>query len=38
MIYFHGNSEDIGHSYDLINKVRHGLEINVLSVGKIFFK
>ncbi|KRX09336.1 hypothetical protein PPERSA_09220 [Pseudocohnilembus persalinus] len=32
LIYFHGNAEDLGYSYDFANALRKNLQINVLSV------
>lgn len=32
MIYFHGNAEDIGYSYEFTDSIRKNLKINVLSV------
>jgi len=32
LIYFHGNAEDIGLSYEMLDHIRSSLKINVLSV------
>lgn len=32
MIYFHGNAEDLGQAYQLLNHIRNTLKIHVLAV------
>lgn len=32
MIFFHGNAEDIGISYEMLDHMRTALKINVLAV------
>lgn len=32
MIYFHGNAEDLGYSYDFVSTLRKHLKINILAV------
>ena len=32
MMYFHGNAEDIGLSYEMLDHLRSSLKINVLAI------
>jgi len=32
MIYFHGNAEDIGLSYEMLDHLKQSLKLNILAV------
>jgi len=32
LIYFHGNAEDIGHSYEFLSEISQKFRVNVLAM------